>query len=281
MRDLFRRGAIVGLCLIAGGCASAQVATATACPSNPIPPGARELNLTKTVINLCPKVSDIALDGKGRSVLYNGTWWNPEIPTADHYQDSPDGSLSIALGGRLTTVSRDMKPGKLPLLSGKHKFYVEFEAYISENLKDHWPALWLMPIEHNVQHDDHRPGESKKYERWLEIDVDEGGFAPGPMATAIAWEGVWPNYKRTRSNPNLRNDPIDRTQKHIFGVGYDPQSLTLSFWHNNKLQYVAKPPAIPEIARDQNFYIIMSAQTKGKKLPYTMNVVQVRAYADD
>lgn len=268
----FKAGALIFL-------AGAVIGSAQACESRPVPPGARALGYTRIAFDLCPTLSDISLDGIGNATaLYNSVWWSPKIPSPSLYADAPDGGVTIAMGGALATVPRTMVPGKLPLLSGSSGFYVEFETRISDNDRDHWPAVWLMPIEHNGRHEDHYPPDVARYERWQEIDVDEGGYAPGPMGTAIAWEGIWPNVKRTRSNPNLKNDPIDRTVRHRFGAGYDPKKLTITFWYDEKQQYTAESPAVSEITRRQNFYLIMNSQSHKTKTPYTMTVYRIRAF---
>ncbi|MCA1527803.1 hypothetical protein [Bradyrhizobium yuanmingense] len=258
---------------------SLSINAATACEPKPAPKGATEMGFNRVAFDVCPKKSDISMNGKGNaSILYNGVWWTQKTRDSSLYSDRPDGSLSIALGGAVATVPTNMVPGLLPLLNGDKGFFVEFETYLSDDDPDHWPAVWLMPIEHNAQQQDSYPPDDKGYERWLEIDVDEGGFTPGPMATSIAWEGKWPNYKRTRSNPNLKNAKIDRTQRHRFGAGFDPRSLTITFWHNDTVQYVASGESVPEIARKQHFYLIMNAASRRNERPYSMNVVRFRAF---
>jgi hypothetical protein len=261
---------------------AATIAPIKACEAKPLPPGAVALNFAKVAWDICPTRSDISMSGKGLdALLYNGMWWTNDIPESSLYADNPDGSLAIALGGGVATVPRNMIPGRLPLLAGDRGFFIEFETYLSDDDPDHWPAVWLMPIEHNGRQEDNYAPDEKGFERFLEIDVDEGGYSPGPMATAISWTGKWPRYSRTRSNPDLNNAKIDRTQRHRFGAGFNPQTLTITFWHNDKIQYVASGESVPEIARKQHFFAIMNANSHNKKLPYTMNVTRVRAFVAD
>ncbi|MCA1392270.1 hypothetical protein I6F33_11115 [Bradyrhizobium sp. BRP20] len=210
--------------------------------------------------------------------LYNGHWWTKSTPSPSLYSERPDGTLAIAQGGAVTSVPKTMVQGSLPLLSGDKGFFVEFETSLSDDHEDHFPAVWLMPIEHNQRQEDSYPPDERGFERWLEIDVDEGGFSPGPMATAISWSGIWPNYQRVRSNPNLRNDKIDRSQRHRFGAGFDPEHLKITFWYDDKVQYVASGASVPEIARKQHFYIIMNADAHKLKLPYQLYIHRVRAF---
>jgi hypothetical protein len=250
-----------------------------ACDDKPPPKGAIALKYTKVAFDFCPKVSDIAMDGKetGKK-LYNGVWWENALPDKSFYSDNPDGSLSVSKDGGLVTVPRSMVPGQLPLLAGDRGFFVEFEVSLSNDHQDHFSAVWLMPIEHNQRQEDSYPPEAGGFERWLEIDVDESGFSPGPMGTAIAWSGIWPNYKRVRSNPNLHNTKIDRTQRHRFAAGFDPENLKITFWHNDKIQYVASGESVPEIARKQHFYVLMNATSHKLELPYTLNIYRIRAF---
>lgn len=47
---------------------------------------------------------------------------------------------------------------------------------------------------------------------------------------------------------------------------------------DGKKQMSASGECVPEVARKQNFYIILSAQTHGKNEDYTMFISGVRAY---
>jgi hypothetical protein len=250
-----------------------------ACDDKPPPKGAITLNYTQVAFDICPRLSDISADEMDQKAkLYNGVWWDNTLPDRSHYSDNPGGSLSISYGGTLTTVPRTMVPGHLPLLAGDRGFFVEFEVSLSDDHGDHFPAVWLMPIEHNQRQEDSYPPDQHGFERWLELDVDEAGFAPGPMGTAIAWSGVWPNYQRIRSDPNLYNEKINRTQRHRFAAGFDSQNLKITFWYDDKIQYVASGPSVPDIARRQHFYVIMNAASHKLGLPYAMNVYRVRAF---
>lgn len=250
-----------------------------ACDDKPPPPGAKQLNYLTAAFDFCPSVSDISATGNaGTGKLYSGVWWESTVLEKSEYKNNPDGSLSIPNGGGLQSVPRTMVPGELPLLAGGRGFFVEFEVSLSDDNQDHFPAVWLMPIEHNQRQEDVYPPDPPGFERWLEIDVDEGGFTPGPMATAIGWSGIWPDYQRQRSNPDLHNKKMDRSQIHRFGAGFDPKTLTITYWHNDQIQYVASGESVPAIARRQHFYIIMNATTHHRHLPYTMNVYRVRAF---
>jgi hypothetical protein len=46
--------------------------------------------------------------------------------------------------------------------------------------------------------------DSPGFERWMELDVDEGGFGPGLLGTVHSWSGIAPNYTNI-SGPNNYN----------------------------------------------------------------------------
>jgi hypothetical protein len=203
-----------------------------ACENKPPPPEAIAIGATQVAYDICPTVSDISADGKlGKAKLYRGIFWdNNNIPELSVFSNNPDGSLAIPYPAGLATVPRSMVPGPLPLLAGDHGFFVEFDASISDDNSDHFPAVWLLPIEHNLKQEDSYPPDERGFERWLELDVDEGGFTPGPMGTALSWSGVWPHYERIRSVTDSAPDSIPRRLR--FHSGMMTSSNT-------------RPPAIP------------------------------------
>lgn len=251
------------------------------CPKLPLPKGAEALNLRTAKIDLCPRLEHVSFEPDVMAPLYNGLWWLKQQPSSKLYSNNETGYLTMLLGGNVATVNRAMKPGLAPLLPGSRSFYVEFTASLSDNDPDHWPAVWLLPVEHNVRQEDAYEGDPPKFERWLEIDVDEGGYANGAMGTALSWSGVWPNYNRIRSTPNLHNAFLDRTKLNRFGAGFDASNKSISFWLNDELQYVARPPSVPDVALKQSFYLIVSAQSRGKNIPYRMSVARVQAFQND
>ena len=73
-------------------------------------------------------------------------------PSLDHYR-TQNGVLGLRMDGDLVSTPRDFSAGRLPLLSGLDGFYVEFDIRLSVNDPDHWPAVWLMPAEHDGKRD--------------------------------------------------------------------------------------------------------------------------------
>jgi len=257
---------------------TADGASEPACKPGEAPAPAKALGFTRAAITLCPKLADISTSGLGTAALYNGHQWQKPIPAPSLYTSSPDGGLRMIAGGTLCSVSHDMQAGTLPLLDGSRGFYVEFTTRLSDDDPDHFPAVWLMPVEHNAAQHDHYDPDPKGYERYLELDVDEGGFTKGFMGTAIAWEGIWPHYQRTRSNPIWAVPPLDRSKTHTFAALFDPTDLRVSWFLDGKLQYTATGPAVPRISLQQHFYLILEANQHDKKIPYYMDVLDIRAF---
>ena len=249
--------------------------------SQEIPPGAAVLGYTKCVINERPHVADIAPGKNGPYKWFSGHWYSPKGPSLDRYEMDM-GVLALKQGGNLVSAPRDFSmPGQLPALPGDKGFYVEFDVQLSDTHPDHWPAVWLMPWEHNGLREDRYEGDPKGFERWMELDVDEGGFGPGLTGTVHSWTGIYPQYQHVQNPNNVRKEPLDRSQKHTFGASYDPLTKTVTWWVDGKRQMSATEPYVPDIASRQRFYLIISAQSKGKNIDYRMLVSGVRAYVPE
>ncbi len=242
----------------------------------PIPPGAATIGYVKCILNEKPVAADIAPGRTGDYKWFSGEWY-AKPPSMDHYS-TQEGALAISLGGDLVSAPQDFSPSELPLLPGAFGFYVEFDVRLSSNDPDHWPAVWLMPAEHNGKQQDHHTGDPKGYERWMELDVDEGGFGPGLTGTVHNWSGIYPQYKNLQNPNNVSSIALDRTKTHTFGASYDPKTSTVTWWVDGKKMMSAGKPYVPAIASKQSFYLILSTQSHGKENPYVMYVSGVRAY---
>ena len=262
----------------------------TAAVGADVPKGAVELGLGKCLFDERPKVADISPDRRGKHKWYSGQWY-AKMPPMDLYRDV-DGALEIAADdkrrtyGDLVSCPRkisDAGDAQLPFLDGAAPFYVEFEVSLSDNDPDHFAAVWLMPVEKifgNMPHYEGDPtGEGWKMERWTEIDVDEANFGPGMTGTVHNWWGFGhPNYHHIQNPNNVLREKLDRTQRNRFGASYDPKTLTVKWYLNDRLMIEAAYPYVSAIAREQHFYMIMGAQWHGKHVPYKMYVHRVRAY---
>jgi hypothetical protein len=246
----------------------------------PAPSAAAALGYTLCVINEKPTASDIAPGSKGNYKWFSGQWWETPPPLSDY--SSLNNALTLSLGGELVSTPRDFSTGATPVLPGSNGFYVEFDMQLSDNGSDHWPGVWLMPVENNAQQQDCYPNlypsDPPDFERCMEFDVEEGGWGPGLLGTVHFWTGVQPN-ETSISNPNNESPiPLDLSQKHTFGGSYDPVHQTVSWWVDGVYQMSAGAPYVPAVAALQHFYMILSAYSHGANTPYTMSISGVRAY---
>jgi len=247
------------------------------CQEDAIPAGATEVQAHQLLFRDCPQILDVDFTGKADGKkYYSGVWFS--TPKDQSFYAQADDGLIIKRGAAVAMVKMSSYPGYFPLLKGDRPFYIEAQVATSSNDKDNFPAVWLMPIEHNLRMEDVYAPDPRGFERWLELDIDEGGFGPGGHHTAISWSGIWPNYTKIQ-NPNpTSKDALDRTQPNVFGVSYSPESLTVRWWLNGKKVLEATRPYVPEIARRQNFYLIVSAQSHKNISDYQMRFMGVRAF---
>ncbi len=257
--------------------------TAVATQAADVPPGAAAPGYSKCIIWERPVAEDVAPGKNGAHKWFSGQWY-AKPPSLDHYA-TRDGQLVIKQGGDLVSTSRDFSGGKLPLLPGCDGFYVEFEVRLSGQDADYFPAVWLMPAEHSGQQlDQYRdlyPNDPVGFERWMELDVDEGGFGPGLTGTVHSWWGIWGKnggYQHQQNPNNVSKVALDRSQPHVFGASYEPGRKTVTWWVDGQRQMSATEPYVPDVAARQNFYLIMGAQTHGKQKPYELIISGVRAF---
>ena len=265
----------IALSLALGGVSAIMAQDTKTDPA--VPPGAAALGYTKCVINERPTAADIAPGGNGNLKWFSGQWY-AEPPSLDHYSTQA-GVLVLSLGGDLVSTPRDFSVGKLPVLPGSDGFYVEFDYWLSDSDPDHWPAVWLMPAEHSGKQEDHYAGDPPGYERFMELDIDEGGFGPGLTGTVHSSWGIWKEgYQHVQNPNNVSPVAVDRSRKHTFGGSYGPVGQLATWWVDGVKQMSAGSPYVPDIAAKQHFYLIVSAQSHGAKKPYSMFVSGVRAY---
>jgi len=262
-----------------------------------VPPGAAALGYTTNVINEHPTAADIAPGNanNGNFKWFNGPMWDGDRPDLNLYS-TVSGDLAIRYdpisdkGGTLIGTPRNLSKGYFPILDGSKGFYIEFDTRLSDNDPNHWPAVWVMPVEHSGGPvnpiNDIYPGDVAGYERWMEIDVDEGSLSKsgGAMCSAISWTGSFgqKGYKSDISNNWATGEAIDRTKVHTFGASYDPIKRQVSSWVDGvqKWQTAVNSSSVPMIAAQQHFYAILSLwRTDGiSHKAYTMYVSGVRAY---
>jgi hypothetical protein len=253
--------------------------TADACSSTDTPAGARSLGYVHRVLCVAPTMADISVTGTAASPLYSGKWYDKN-PTPLTMFSTNGQLLGLDNGAQLMTESRRSLPGTLPLLLGSSGFYVEFAERLSDNDPDHFPAVWLMPQEHNVGRSDHQSGDPAGYERWMELDVDEGGFNTGHHGALINWYGIYPQYsKQIEANDPPSTFGMDRTQEHIFGLSYDPAGKKVTWWVDGVSVGTASSDGLPPIVNDYHYYLIMYNQSHGLNHPYKMYIRYLSAWS--
>lgn len=247
------------------------------CSDKTPPKQANQKGQTKAIIAFCPTIKDISIGSDSTHKLYSGQWYMRSSPDMSHYSQTSEG-LNITLGGSLSTVNVHSQPGSLPLISGANGFYIEFIAKIDNNSNDHWPALWLNPVEHNANENDRYVSFGQNYQHWMELDVDEGGFQDGMFGTVIEWYGNHPNYHKRQNTHPKQSLIIDRTQFHTFSAFYDPKMNSVTWWLDNNFY---NKSSAPMIGSKLNYYIIMSAQSHGRNIPYKLTVKRVRVFTSE
>ena len=252
---------------------SARGQQADPCANMAPPPGAKALGYLHKVLCVAPTTDDVSITDNVPSKLYSGPWYDPKPYPMSMFSSSDQG-LALASGATLTTETRKSLPGLLPMLPASSGFYVEFAERLSDNDPDHWPAVWLMPQEHNSSQADHGVGDPPRYERWMELDVDEGGFnKSGHHGNAINWYGIFPHYERQNAAIDpVSSPPMDRTQEHIFGLSYDPVRATVTWWVDGVSDGSHSTAAMPAIVKQHHYYLIMSNQSHGLHRPYKMYI---------
>ena len=265
---------IIEFCIVSLALAASHAALAAAsetCPnaSTP-PPGAQALGYTKQLFCVMPSMSDISVSDGTVSKLYSGNWYaNAPTPLSKY---SMNGStLVIDSGGGVMTETRASGPGALPLLLASAGFYVEFSESLSDNDPDHFPAVWMMPQEHNLKHADHLDSDPPGYERWMELDIDEGGYNAGHHGAMINWYGKYPNYQHdTRGNDPSSTFGMDRTKAHVFGLSYDPKGKQVTWWVDGQNTGSQSTADVPAIVNTHHYFLIMGGQNHGANKPYKM-----------
>jgi len=261
--------------------AAILVSTALYNGSASVPPGAAALGYQKCIINETPTPADIGHGDNGDHKWFSGQWYASRI-SSDYRMEN--GALALSLGGDLVSTPRDFSKGRLPAVPGTNGFYVEYDVQLSDDGPDHFPAVWMMPVEHNRAKGDHYAEDPEGFERWCEIDVMEkmAYKGPGLIGSVHSWSGIYPNYKEVLNNHlftnNISRVPLDFSKRHVFGASYDPKGKEVAWWVDGVRQLSIGAPYVPDIAVRQHFYMILSAQTHGKKVPYTMYVRSVRVF---
>ena len=184
--------------------------------------------------------------------------------------------LILGAGGAFATQTQNSVAGLIPYLSSANGWYTETAFTLSSNHPDHWPAWWMLPVEHATL-----SGTNPSY---IENDIHEGGFSPdgvnvhSGMRSNIA---VWTEPAATVvNNASFGFAQVDWTREHILGSAYNPTTKKLTYW----LDGVQQPLIYDTTANDAlinsfHYFVILGPSTRttlggnqgiGKYVPYTM-----------
>lgn len=258
----------------------AHAAASDPCAAPAPPPGAASLGYVRLVFCVTPSVADISVSNTDTgSKLYRGKWYSTVAPPMSMFSKTNAG-LDIQNNAGLMTETVKSKAGALPLLPASAGFYVEFAERLSDNDPDHFPAVWLMPQEHDLALSDHMAGDPAGFERWMELDVDEGGFNAGHHGAMIYWSGKSPNYQKVNHSNDARSTyGMDRTQEHVFGLSYDPVVKQVAWWVDGAAVGSVSSADVPDIVNTHHYFLLMNNQNHGLNHPYTMTVTHFSAWS--
>lgn len=256
-----------------------MAADSDACAHLETPPGARSMGYVRQVFCVAPTTADISADDGISSKLYSGKWYDRNPASLSLYSMSGN-TLVLSNGAALMTETRKSSPGALPLLPAAAGFYVEFAERLSDNDPDHFPAVWLMPQEHNAAQSDHMAGDPAGLEHWMELDVDEGGYNTGHLGTMISWSGTSPNFKHdNKAVAPSSTFGMDRTQVHVFGLSYDPAGKLVTWWVDGISVGSVSTAGIPTIVNSHHYYLLINNQNHGLNHPYKMYIPYFSAWS--
>jgi hypothetical protein len=255
------------------------LAHALSCTNLPV--GATALGYTTQVFYDQPQLTEVSTtDADSTSKWFPGSFSSPvsQNLAARELLSMQESELTIALGGSVSSETHASKAGGLPFLSGAQGFYVEFAMHLSSNDTDHFSGLYLQTAEHDLAKNDHLSTDPAGFERWEEIDVSEGGYGTGSLATIVNWEGAYPHYTSQLSNSwGLSHDvTFDWTVQHRYGVSYNPATNVLQWYIDDVPTFKATPTA--SVMKAFHYYLTMGAGSHGSHTPYDMYVDYVAAY---
>jgi hypothetical protein len=255
------------------------LAHALSCTNLPV--GATALGYTTQVFYDQPQLSEVsATDMDATSKWYPGSFSSPVSTNlaARELLSTQNTELAIGLGGGISSETHTSKAGALPLLSGAQGFYVEIAMHLSTNDADHFSQLYLQTAEHDLARHDHLSTDPAGFEHWTEIDISEGGYGSGSLATVVNWDGMYPHYTEALTNSwGLSHDDVfDWTKEHRYGLSYDPITNVLQWYIDDVPTFKATPNAT--VMKLFHYYVQMGVGSHGSHTPYDMFVHYVTAY---
>ncbi|HEU4959250.1 MAG TPA: hypothetical protein VFT56_02480 [Sphingomonas sp.] len=224
-----------------------------------------------TGISSAPVVPDVHSRASLGTVWLVGAPWERDKATPDHVSFSRDG-MCIRSVANVAGARPHYLPSTAPILDADKPFYVEVSARSTSNDNSNWPAIWLMPLEH----DGHRDSVAG-IEHWAELDLYEGGFSRGPQFAAHQWSGVYPHYS-TKPEYLRLTTAFDATKMHRFGLSWEPETSAITWWLDGRKSYSLNNPDVFRISAHHHFYLIMGAQKHRPQLsifPWPMPATRI------
>jgi hypothetical protein len=257
---------------------------------NFVPAPALVMGLVTNQFYVEPTAAMVDVNGAAAPAPFTAGLWYFGSQAAKYFTNDPiTGRLSINQLGdgtsqpTVSTMLRNSTQGLFPFVDGAAAFYVEACYRSTTNVADNWPSWWLEPVEHDLKqtdcYPDLFPSDPAKYERWWELDIDEGGFSPGMMTSIIEWYGAYgvgAGYQNTKFNNSGKLAALDRTKFHCFGLGWDGVNTFTAYLDDVLVltHSIAGMIQLPVMLR-QKFQMILGAQTHGAKAPYSMIIEHV------
>jgi hypothetical protein len=274
MKNVFALMSLASGMSLVGG-----MAHALSCTNLPV--GATALGYTTQVFYDQPELTEVSTtDTDSTSKWYPGSFSSPVATNLAEREllSTVNSELTLSLGAGVSSETHLSKAGAIPLLSGAQGFYVEFAMRLSSNDTDHFSILYLQTAEHDLAKNDHISTDPAGFERWTEIDVSEGGYGTGSLATLVNWEGTYPHYTSQLTNSwGLTHDvAFDWTVEHRYGLSYDPIKNVLQWYVDDVPTFKATPNAT--VMKQFHYFMLMQAGSHGSHTPYDMYVHYVTAY---
>ncbi len=252
-----------------------------------LPPGAAALGYNVQMFHVVPTVAMVSTtDTDSTHALYPGELFTSIAANLQElkYLTTVNGVFTINYTGAQTatwvsSATHQATQGTIPLLLGSNGFYIEAGIRLDSSDPDHYPAFFLMPVEHNGLKQDHVATSPPGYEDWLEIDGLEEELSTGTAQhNLIHYQGIYPNYTRTM-NYWRSPTPFTWTVEHIYGASFDPIARVVQYYLDGKPTLKASFATAPTIVDTYHYYFILGVRNHGLKKPYQMYVSYVAAYS--
>jgi hypothetical protein len=266
-----------------------------------VPAAAAALGYTDAVIDEYPVSTDIAPALNGAFKWFRGDYQNVDTPQASFslFLTTPgnQGMLELDHGAGVVGIPNDMSVGALPPLSGNLGYYVQYETALNDDNADYFPGVYQDPMEHTLHSatdfygnslypgNGLDPGDATGFERWLELDVDEGTFGPSGEGThnaAIDWAATYNETDKKYEPASIAaqfagTTVLERKNWHTFAASFNPSTMLITWYLDGNVEFTSG--FVPLEALLQHPIIQMeSADKAGTSPTYSQYVANVRVY---